>query len=141
MSHPAAGPPDPERALVARQPWLDTTLSQGTALHARRQKTNSRGACYLAEQGSGMVKGQAVLTGCVPLSAGASGAGPTTQSPREGSEGFMPDNDAATLTEGMWWGWRLQRTQRLEEPWPLPDDARRGPTYSVDSSRQVGSCP
>ena len=135
MSHPAADPPDPERALVVRQPWLDTILSQGTALHARRQKTNFRGACYLAEQGSGMVKGQAVLTGCIPLSAGASDAGPTPQSPGEGSEGLMPDHDAATLTEGAWWGWRLERVQRFEEPWPLPDDARRGPTVWIPRAK------
>ena len=52
-----------ERALIIRQPWIGKILDGSKTWEMRGRPTSIRGRIGLIEQGSGMIVGEATLSG------------------------------------------------------------------------------
>ena len=53
-----------ERALIIQKQYLDLIFNNGKIWEMRSTKTNVRGRIGLIESGSGLIVGEAILTGC-----------------------------------------------------------------------------
>ena len=53
-----------ERGLIIQKQYLDLIFNNGKIWEMRSTKTNIRGKIGLIESGSGLIVGEAVLTGC-----------------------------------------------------------------------------
>jgi hypothetical protein len=71
MNGVAAGRPrtedDDELILLIRQPWLELILSGEKTWEMRSKPTKIRHRILLAEQGTGLCSGQAIISGCVKI--------------------------------------------------------------------------
>lgn len=57
----------PERGLIIRKQWLDLILSGKKTWEMRSTATKISGRIALIEAGSGLIAGEAILTGCTGL--------------------------------------------------------------------------
>ena len=96
-----------ERALIIKKCWLDKILNDGKVWEMRSTRTSITGKIGLIESGSGLIIGEAVLTGCSNLPV-----------PKDSSLVKYHNIRNLELLKKWKWAWFLVEAKRFEKPIP-----------------------
>ena len=114
------------RGLIIRQPWIELILSGQKMWEMRSKPTRIRGRIGLIEQGSGLIVGEAELTGSLDPFRDAEQMVYTRSLHR------VDDLDLLTIWR---YPWRLEGARRFEKP--IPYDHPKGAVTWVKLDNQI----